>query len=178
MLTLNILPDNLKKDIKLSFVNKKLNRLMLFMAFFLLFYGGILITARTILSNIYSNTTLQLNDVAKNTEKYSEQVNNINNEVSFIQSIQKDTIYWLPLLEKFSYLCGPDIKLQKLTLSKEKNLLSISGTAPSPESLLNFKDNLEKTDFLKNIDLPLKLLFTKGQVDFNISATITNYEIK
>ncbi|HAM88990.1 MAG: hypothetical protein US83_C0002G0090 [Candidatus Falkowbacteria bacterium GW2011_GWC2_38_22] len=178
MITLNIIPDELKNEIKLNdhyVFYKKVMSLILFMA---IFFSAVLLTAKIILATQQSDTDQQNTIITKSSENYSKQINEINIQLKEIKSIQNNDINWTDFFLSMNDFIGNEIKISRLYAGKNDNSLRISGIAKSRNDLLAFKEKLEKSEKFSNINLPISSLLEKENINFEISATITSYDFK
>lgn len=176
MITLNIIPDELKNEIKLNdhyIFYKKMVSLVLIMT---VLFSVVLLSAKIILATQKSDTNQQNTIASKNTENYSKQINEINKQLKEIKNIQKNDTNWTGFFLRMGDLVGSDIKILRLYAGKNDNSLRISGIAKTRNDLLSFKDKLEKSNYFSNINLPISSLLEKENINFEINTTITNYD--
>lgn len=176
MINLNIIPENLKKDIKLrqfydllkNFLSTIFVILIVFIIIFQLF--------KLVLSKYYIASISDNNFLSKNTEIYSRQVQDINNQIDSVKSIQKDFTNWSKMLEFIRTSESRDIRIGSIGIDKEKKKLTISGNAQTRDSLLIFKDKLDKSGYFEKFELPIENLLKKDDITFNLDVTFKSYE--
>lgn len=178
MITLNIIPEDLKNEIKLNDHFKFYKKTIGLILFTSILFSAILFSAKIILATQQSSTDQQNTIATKNTENYSKQVNEINIQLKEIKNIQKNDTDWTDFFIKIGEYTGNEIKISRLYASKTDNSLRITGVAKTRDNLLTFKNNLEKSKYFSNINLPISSLLEKENINFEISATITNYDFK
>lgn len=176
MLTLNIIPPELKKQIHLGHINKRINSYFLISLFTIISYGVVLFLVTVILQKDYKYTSESASFVTRDAENYNAKTKEINMQISQIEEIQKNTVNWSIPIHKLINTTKRGIQINNLSLDKKNNSLQISGMADTREDLLSFKDNLNDTTFLSGINLPIESLLKKENITFNITATISSYE--
>jgi hypothetical protein len=176
MINLNIIPENLKKDIKLkqfydllkNFLSINFILLLVFLTIFLLF--------KLALSNYYIRTISETNFLSHNTEIYSRQVQDINGQIDSVKSIQKEFIYWSKVLEFIRTSKGQGINLANISIDRDKKALIISGQAVTRDTLLGFKNMLDKSNYFEKFDLPIENLLKKDDIKFDMNLIFKTYE--
>lgn len=176
MLKLNILPQELKDEKRLALIHESLRVLLEIMVIIVAFYAIIFLMAKLILQFQFISAMNETAVSAKNVENYDETVKHIKNQITFIDKIQKDAVTWSILIEYIANNSGNGIKYNKISVSKGKNELTMSGFAENREDLIRLKENLEGLNYFSAINFPLKNFLEKKNINFDISATIKNYE--
>lgn len=94
--------------------------------------------------------------------------------VSMMQHIEQNVPQNLPIFDKlFALIQGSRITLSRLTMQSEEAPLTLSGTAPSQDVLLEFKRALEANPMLKSVELPLSNVQSGPQgVTFSMSFSL------
>jgi len=176
MIFLNVIPEELKKEIKLNdyyAFYKKIGAAILLM---LLFFAGALNSAKIILSQQSASTGEEAATASKNNEDHFKQITEINIQLSEIKNIQKDNLSWTNFLLGFAGLCGDGIKISQLNADQKENTIRLSGTAALRSDLLGLKESLEKSGNFSDIKLPISSLLEKENINFEINANISRYE--
>lgn len=102
-------------------------------------------------------------------------VKDINNKLSLIEKFEKNKfrpsvkVINAILLKKSS-----DIKITQILYEKEgvaEKKISITGIAPSREALLSFREALEGSSNLKDVNLPISNFVKGSNINFNLSLT-------
>lgn len=103
-------------------------------------------------------------------KKMDEEFFQINQAIAGIEKIQKSQLYWSQILIKFNELVPENVVISNLTNNDYKIL--IFGTAFDRDSLIKFRDNLEKENCFSGVSLPLSDLVAKNDIDFRIEFNI------
>jgi len=172
MLTLNLISNNLKKEIKLRHLYIFIKKINLTLIIIAIAIAIILLSAKTILQLKFNEIVEQTTLVTKNNQSYNTKIKQINNKINFVEKIQNDFIPWSDLLKTLAEITPKKINLYYLKVDSAKQTIKIKGLADFREDLLNFKQNLENTPIFKNIDLPVNNILEKENIDFEINAKI------
>ncbi len=176
MITLNIIPEKNKKDIALKRIYKSLKNLLFFIIILLLIYSILFLAAKYILQKHYINTIQETTLVTKSTENYSNKIAEINKQLNSIQEIQNQTVNYSYLLEYLMQNINKNINFSRIKIVKNDNKISFAGKSDTRESLLEFKEILENSDFFSDLNFPIKNLLEKNNINFEISVKLKSYE--
>jgi len=176
MLTLNIIPQTSKKNIKYQIIYKSLKNIFSILVIMLIFYAIILLVAKLILQLQFIKTVEDTTLVTKSTELYNRNLRDLNNQMSSITKIQDDWVIWSKLYRYIDNNIPNGIKLSQLNVDKTVNKIFLRGNASTRDELLELKTILEKSNFFEQIDFPIKNLLEKTNINFDISAKIKSYE--
>lgn len=178
MLTLNIIPPELKKQIHLKNIYKKIVNYFFFLLFTIIFYGIVLFLVVFVLKTEYKNTANNANLTTKDAANYVLQAKDINIQIDQIEEIQNEIVNWSDFIIKLINYTNNGIQIKSISLSKKNESLIITGFSDTRDNLLLFKQTLTDADFLENINLPIENLLEKDNINFNITAKITSYEFE
>lgn len=148
------------------------------MILFLIFssiYTAALFGAKFVLQNHFEETISEAALLTKNTENYSKQVGAINAQINSLETIQNSTTYWSYLIEYFSANLPSGINLKKLQVNKGSQTINLSGIAETRDSLLALKALIESDENFTDINLPIKTLLEKENINFSIQTKYTEY---
>lgn len=178
MIKLNILSNEIKRELKLVKILKSFNALLLFVFVNVLIYTGILLGSFLFLNYNYSLLVDEANSMNKDTEVYSLKAEKVNNIVNEISKIQSDFTAWSDYLDYFSNQVNTGITIDKISIDKTNNSISIIGKAKERNNLLSFRDALLETETYKDFELPIKNLLVKEDISFDIKTEFLHYEFK
>ncbi len=171
MITLNLISEELKKEIKLRHLYLFIKKINLALIVITIIIAIILLAAKTILQVNFNNIVEQTTLVTKNNQGYNNKIKEINSKIDFIEKIQNDFIPWSNLLEIIAEITPGDVNLYYLKINEDKSI-KIKGKANLRDSLLNFKQKMEAATVFKDIDFPIKNILEKENIDFEINAKI------
>lgn len=173
---LNIVPDNLKKEIQHRLIYESYKKFLGLVLICVCVYAITVLFALFFIQQYFVETINKTNIITKSTENYTNKVNETNNQISTMTNIQNEFVKWSSLLKILSENISDGISLNQLTLSREKNTIHLSGTAAARDDLLKLKDFLDRLDFFHQINFPISNLLERNNINFEISAQISNYE--
>ncbi|MFH1583010.1 MAG: hypothetical protein ABIB72_01680, partial [Candidatus Falkowbacteria bacterium] len=172
MLTLNLISEELKKEIKLRHLYLFIKKINLTLIIITIVVAIILLAAKTILQVKFNNIVDQTTLVTKNNQGYNTKVRDINSRLDFVEKIQNGFIPWSNLLKTVAEITSSDIGLNYLKINFAEQTIKIRGKAGLRESLLDFKQKMEAMAIFENIDFPIKNILEKENINFEINAKI------
>lgn len=177
MISLNLLSPEKKKKLKeketlFAFRYAAYFCLVFLVINFLLFYGAKLYLDHklTSLKNEVSQTTLNL--PSGQGTALNSTIEQINDNIILIASVQTDYTEWSDYLADFTALVPANISLTQLSLNQESGDIQISGHADLRDDFLKLKSNLDQTKIIADLNSPLSNLIKKDDVNFVLSAKI------
>jgi hypothetical protein len=180
-INLNLIPPYREEEIKKSKRFRLIVRIELVMLMFVLIFFSFLFSLNYILDLnfiIASNETETSKDREQydNIRKYDKEFSETNVNITQIEKINKDQLYWSSLFLKLSQSIIPGISVQ--SIATKDYVVFLVGKAESRDNLISFKDNLSKDSCFSSINLPLSDLVSKGNIDFQMDLTINEDCIK
>lgn len=176
MITLNLISQDLKKKIKLSYIHIFLKRIDLIFLIAVIFISIIFLSTKFILQRRFEKVVAETSLINKSSQVYNDKVKEVNNKISSVRLIQADYIFWSRLFYDLDSRIVKDISFSYMSVN-EKNL-KIRGRAKTRDSLLAFKEGLNKSDIISEINFPMSNILEKENIDFEISAKINLSELK
>jgi len=110
------------------------------------------------------------NEQYREIEIYDKESRDMNQIISQIDKIQKGQLHWYSFFEKINKQFSDTIEIKKIETSDYSVL--ITGKAKNRDSLITFKENMEKESCFSDINLPLSSLVARQDVDFQIDFNI------
>jgi hypothetical protein len=172
MLTLNLISEELKKEIKLRHLYLFIKKINLTLIIITIVIAIILLVAKTILQIKFNDIVDQTTLVTKNNQGYNNKVKDINSKIDFVEKIQNNFIPWSNLLKTIASITPKDIGLYYLKINFEEQTIKIKGKAGLRQSLIDFKQKMEATPIFESIDFPIKNILEKENINFEINAKI------
>lgn len=176
MLKLNIIPNSIKKERTIFSYYLSIKDLLYIILITVFVYAILFSVVLIILQFHFNETIFQTSGIIKKAENFNKKISNINQVINNAADIQKDFVNWIGFYEFLSNNIPDGISLYQVNISKENKSLSISGRAETREKLIQFKESLEGSDFLENIDFPIKNLLEKNDINFTIGSKFKSYE--
>lgn len=176
-INLNLIPPYRREEIKKARQLKLIIRIELALVSFYLVFCGFLLGLGYILDlNMETASSAENVQVPggkggyEKIKNYDEKFKNINSQMSQMEKIKRDQLYWSDVFSKFSRDILPGIALENLA-TKEYAIFLV-GKADSRDNLIAFKESLEKDDCFSNVNLPLSNLVSKGSIDFQMDLEV------
>lgn len=178
MLQLNLISDNLKKEIKLRHIYQLFKKMGYILIIFFIFIAIIILTARVILQNNFNRVVAETTYITRNSGKFILETKEINEKIDYISQVQSDFISWSSLLKLIGKNHGSDVGLFSIKINKDKKFIDLKGIARDRNGLIDFKDWLEESNFFTNINFPIKNILEKENIEFDITADLNMVNIK
>jgi len=180
MLTLNIIPKNLKQEIKNYQIQKLIKSLLK-----ILFIFSILIILNTSISYIYLNNYIK-NEINPLVEHGSDKKNidaenklaEISSKIDRLDKMQDNFIPWSNLLLSIAEDTPSEINYNQITINKADSSLLLKGFAPTREDLIKLRDSLKKNNFILELNFPVSNMLKKENINFDINTKINIDAIK
>jgi hypothetical protein len=172
MIKLNLVSENLKKEIKLRRIYGIIKKTAFTLLFIVILYSITLLLSRLLILNKFDDVVDQTTLITKNAQSYNSRINKINSILDYISQTQENFIRLSCFMKSLKNLSGPDITLDQIIFNREKTSVIIRGKSKTRDQLLDFKEKLEKSGLLAEINLPLKNLLTREEINFEISASV------
>ncbi|MFA6106962.1 MAG: hypothetical protein WC745_04835 [Patescibacteria group bacterium] len=170
MIKLNLVSENLKNEIKLRRVYGVIKKTAFIFLFIVIIYSITLLFSRLLILNKFEDVVAQTTLITKNAQSYNSRVREINSSLDFVTQAQENFIRLSCFLGSVKNLSGPDISLDQIIFNREKTSVIIRGKSKTRDQLLDFKQKLEKSGWFSVVDLPLKNLLTREEIDFEMTA--------
>lgn len=176
MILLNIIPEKLKREIRLYDIYKSTKKLLFVSLIMIIIYIITLLVFKLILQLHFIETVNQTTIITKNTENYTKKVREINQQINSIETIQRESVQWSNLLEFIKSDEENGVEINQIQIDKNNSSIALKGKAKTRDVLLNFKSTLEEKKFFSDINFPIKNLLLKTDIDFEINAKFKSYE--
>jgi Tfp pilus assembly protein PilN len=176
MITLNIIPPELKKEIKIKKIYTALKDFYAVLFINICLIAIIYLTALGIIQAHFLKTINNTSLLIKSTKNYEQQIKEINTKIDEVEKIQSEAVNWSYLISSLFYSAPKGIFFNSVSANKEKNFIIINGVAAKRENLLAFNELLKKSKYFKNVNLPLSSLLKKENINFTITAEIKSYD--
>lgn len=172
MLTINLVSEELKKEINLRRIYGILKIISCYFVILVILYSIVLLFARLLVSIKFEEIVEQTTLISKNAQSYNTRIKEINAKVDFIKSAQAGFIQPSCLLKELNGFSGQGITIDQIKFNREKSVAIISGKAKERQQLLDFKEKLNNCGYFSSVLLPLNDLLTKTDIDFEITAGV------
>jgi hypothetical protein len=172
MLTLNLVSQELKQEIKsrhIYLLLKKMNFVLIIIA---IIFAIILLAAKLLLQNNFTKVVEQTTLVTSTSRGYVDKVRKINLQINSALKIQNEHIAWSYLLELLAKMSPDGITFSYIKINKEKQTIKIKGHANARDNLLIFKNGLEDSEIFTNIESPIENILKKENINFELNMKL------
>jgi Tfp pilus assembly protein PilN len=172
MITLNLVPPAKKISLRNTRIYEAIKEALTLIFLFTSIIAIMLWVSRYYLEKELSDLTIQNSAYIKSNEDANQKINALNSQITAIYNIQNNFISNRALIEDLSLIAPGSIAYKQIKFYRMQNLVELNGTAATRNDLLEFKNNLEKSIWIKSVDLPMTALINKEQNDFMMRLEI------
>lgn len=174
MLTLNLMPQQFKRELALHSVYVVLKKFFILMFAVLLICSLSLISARVYLKQKLHELTLQAQAISFKTQDIKEKVMSLNTLLKGTRSALESTRPWAPILAEIYKQIPDDIIITDMTLSSEKQIyrIRIEGTSSSRDAYLTLERAIKNLPFVKTFTSPIQNILSTGENSFSLTLVI------
>lgn len=177
MITLNLIPDPEKKELKIFSLYLMTKNILGILVLGIAIIAIALLSTKFILQNRF-NKILDKDYLTASPAKFSSnEIKKINEELKVIQEVQKNYQPWSYFFINLAKFVNPGITVTAFDLNKEKGEIKISGTAEKREDLLKFEENVNQSGYFQKFATPLEMLFKKDNINFNFVLQLINLNV-
>lgn len=175
LITINLLPPTKKNERQVKRLNSKV--LTICIIILAAIFGGsfLLYSYATAINLEIKSADQQLASETARTKKYKDTekyLKEISNTVTYIDTINSDSLNWNEYIQKFSAIIPDKVRLTSISATTlPEKTLEISGQADSRREVILFLEKMKTTVFLK--EPQLKSLAKSGEGASTSSATST-----
>ena len=160
--------EHLHKMVYMQFI-KHLGQLILVL---LCFIAVLLVSAdvilHTYLDSLYSTVSIPQTRISEINKK----ITTTNKIIKRVDTLQNRSTVWTEINNTIFSKIPEEITLTQLNIEPKKNILIISGMAPSREEAQIFKETLESIDLIESSNLPVSQLTQQNNISFTITAIL------
>lgn len=173
MLKLNLVSQELKKELKLRHLYKFLKKVDYIFIIISIVIAIMLLTARVILQNNFNSVVEQTTQITKNSQSYNTKVREINAKISSVEQIQKDFVAWSGIFSELEKIANDGIVFASVRFNYNDKSAKFSGNAKTRDDLIAFKEQLEQSSLFKQIDFPVSNILEKTDINFDLNAKLS-----
>ncbi len=178
MLSLNLVSQKLKEEIKLRHVYKLLLQINFVLIIATIFIAIIILVAKIILQNNFNKVVAETTLIARDSQGRNFKIREINAHLNQVADIQGNFVPWSFVLENIAGYVNNDVVFYLLKLDRETQLIELRGMSGTRQSLLTLKEGIQNSEMFSDIDFPLKNILEKSDIDFIIKAHVNLDKIK
>lgn len=178
MLTINLISQHLKSEVKLRHVYSFIKRVNYIIIFLIFIASASLYAGKHFLIENFNRITDENAVIAKTGQGYNDKVRGINSKIRSVGLIQDDYMPWSHLLKNLAEKSAAGVTFSSLQIDKQNQSVRINGHAPYRSGLLGFKEALEADAIFRDIEFPLKNILEKEDINFEIRAKFDINQLK
>ena len=178
MLKLNILPEEFKKEVRLSSIYVVFRNIILLLVFLTATSGIVFLLGDAVLQIYIEDSGFAKTIVQSNFQSLNERVENAESKINYILEIQENAINWSKLIEDIMVKTNDNIVFSKVSINREKYQLNLSGHAEARSDLIELKEGFENSNSYLSIDFPIQNILEKNDIDFDMLMTIDPYDFR
>lgn len=175
MIFLNILPEDLKNEIKHFRMYETIKKMVASLVVLVLFFVAVLLYSKFILDdNLKIRKTSYVSGTT--TGNSTQKIQNISSRADKILKVQESFYIYSNIVYDIMQKSGDDILFDNLNIDTKLSKISMSGISKTRDDLLNFKNAMSSSPNYSNIIFPIENLLIKENIIFDISADIKSYD--
>jgi hypothetical protein len=171
MIILNLVSDDLKKEIKRRKLYSMFTGLLYFLIFIVVFFSMLIYYTGKLIEIKMNNIVNQRNIINSNSQVLNQKISKINTLIDFTDYVQKDYIPWTCFMDQI-FTNNKNIQFNSLSINKKALTFMIRGSSKTRDDLLGYKKQLEANGLFKEVTLPFNSLLSKENINFEITAKI------
>jgi len=178
MITLNLIPPAQKQELKIRQIYLTIKNIIIIILLFIIITAIILLLTKMVLQNHFNKVVTYSTLTTKNVRLFTVEIKEFNQQLSSVIKIQKEYTPWSKVIIHFSKLTPENLGIYSLSFNKEEERATIRGIAKTRQNLLDFKDSLESSPIFQDINIPLKDLLMKENINFGIELKINLSQVE
>ncbi len=115
---------------------------------------------------------LQVRLVTEELQEIENTASEFNKNIALMESLEKEISNWSKLLEELNKNKVSGITFTGLEVKSFQKEITLKGAAKKREDLLDFRDNLTRSEFFTDVEMPIKILEKAEEVPFIIKFKI------
>lgn len=168
---LNFLPPEQKKQRLTLVVLELLQEVLSVLLVVLITVALVVGISRSILERVAATESVGLQT---NEEKIAKKISTLRTEIKQLQSLHDQERWQTPLLADLISRLSRDITLRSFIFDTSVKKMTIHGRAATRDALTAFQTKVSESTYFEHATLPLSTLAKPANIDFELSADLTN----
>ncbi len=179
MITINLLPEEYKKEYAFEKARRFSVLIFLSLYFIIIVFTALLFGVAAFLkieTNFWSNKI----ESEKSTEKVQqvlsleESIRNINKKISIIKKADKESVNIVSILNNLSNIMNEDMYLKTLTINSETKNVNMEGFSSTRDDVLNLEEALRKSEWIdaETLVSPNSNILKEKDINFSFAFKI------
>jgi len=177
MMNLNLISDEQKIEINKSLIFNSIRNALYIFLLLLIMYAGVLLYLKNYFKLKVGNITNEIETINASSAIFKEKVGKINAYIDFTGQVQSGYSQYSCLIDDITQNDG-GIYFDSIGMDIPASSLRIVGMADTRDDLIGYHAKLKKLEYLSLEELPLSILSTRNNLNFEISAVINPANIK
>ena len=167
MITLNLVPDSEKKEIRILYFYLGVKNLVFIILSSCLLIASALIFSKIILINYFNDSLTR--DVAQTNplKTSSKDIREFQTQLTDIKKIQSQYLPWSKFFLALNRLVNSGITLNTLMVDQDGKI-EITGTAIQRNDLREFEKRLQQSGYFSDFKIPYEVFFEKQDIKFDL----------
>ncbi len=180
---INLLPKSEQKETQLQFFSRSQTLFWVWVAITLVMFLAGTFAARLYLTTIQKQTVKDIVEKQKSlqtsdNEQLKTEVNNINQQIRVIKSLESQHVYWSKGFEELGRLFNPDLQIDLISVDRATGKVELLGKSTNRDSVIAFWSGIHKSKYFKNINFPLSNLERANNTNFTFTFYVNMDELK
>jgi Tfp pilus assembly protein PilN len=173
MIPLNLLSPRKKKELSKEILLVS-TKYVFAMSFILICSTTIiLLIAEFIVQNNFFQAVSQNALVTREYGALNQNVYTVNRQIGQLKLVQNKFIVWSTRLVALTNLTPKNVELYSVTVNSDTKDINLTGNAKTRDDLLQYKANLENSNLLSGVNLPIENLLEANNSYFDIKAKMS-----
>jgi len=105
-------------------------------------------------------------------KELAEDVKTLNSLTIRLDTIQKERLLWSKILFELARQTPDKIRLTSFSADKFSKEIKLQGLADTRQDLLVYAENLEASEFFKDVNIPLSAVTQKENIEFSLTLKL------
>jgi len=137
-----------------------------------LFVVGYFLLSKVEKNSAEEFSRLQEVSITEEFKQMEKEAADFNRNLTLMEILAEDKSDWPKILKELDNKKTAGIIYNRISADSYRGAISLEGFAITRDQLLNFKENLLKSEILTNVELPLKFIEKKDNINFIITFKI------
>src|SRR3989338_549707 len=174
---LNLLPSAQQQELYRTKTLLFVHEIMLFLFVVVSFGSGALLDARAILEQKFQEVTLTAIPGSSKIAILNRDITVLNQDLSLLTNLAGGFTPWSPVFHDLIARTPPRVYWTSLVINQEGTAM-LSGKAEARDELAKFKTTLQDSPYFQTVDLPLKYLSAKENIEFTIELKFNKEKLE
>lgn len=172
MIELNLIPTTYRQQISRFQLLSMTKDLFVWLMIYLIFLAAALLAARFVMQQELARIIQETNLVTFVNRSAEAKVSELNARIDAASQLQAKRVDWPTFLSTFGTIVPRGVTLQGASFLRGERS-RIDGIAATRDDLLSFKQSLENTEGISEVELPVTTLLSRENIPFTMTFTFS-----